>query len=447
MTLTADRLGEPVKTHPVLRLWWLSPVVVSLFVGAASILPTLFIGDQEFRTLWGTPKSITIEVTVLFGCGVLALCFGALIGIVISPSAAGLRAPWPGLSDRLIALLRRASTVLTALTVTGYFGFALLIVKAGLGPAQLFAGAPNDGSTPVRDLIGTVPGVTTLTQAGIAAVVISAILLAHGFSRAELAKLLIVVGFAVPRAYIFTERLAILELIVPVTLILAARLSFHHGLRRRFAQLIPFGSLFAIVVVFGTFEYFRSWTFYRLHSSASFVDFAMSRFAGYYATAINNGQLILDHLGWPGRVPYDTLEGFWTAPVIEQTHLYERVAGHIAPYSRQADGSMYFNMLDHYGNQEFNNPSGYVGPFVDYGQLGGLVFFFIAGLAAGLLYQAFCQGKVFGLLLYPVVFTGLVELPRYIYWSQGRTAYTWIPLFIVIALAASAQRKDRHAKT
>ncbi len=66
-------------------------------------------------------------------------------------------------------------------------------------------------------------------------------------------------------------------------------------------------------------------------------------------------------------------------------------------------------MLNHYGNPEFNNQSGYVGAFVDYGRVGGVICMLLIGLLAGFLYRQFSQGKPIGVFVYPVVFIGLVE--------------------------------------
>lgn len=447
MTTAAAPQAAPTARHPVLRLWWLSPVVVTLFIAVAAIVPTALVSDQQFRNLWGSPKSITLETLALFGCGAIALAFGAMMAIAALPPVRGLPRPWPNLSDAAIRLLRRASTVLALATVVGYMGFVFLIAKAGLSLSDLFGGSSDEGSAqPVKDMIGTIPGLTTLTQLGIASVIVSAILLVHAYSRVELIKLLAVVGFAVPRAYIYSERLAILELIIPVGLIVAARFSNGRGIRKVVAQFVPPVSLVGVVVIFGTFEYFRSWNFYRTHSTQSFTEFALSRFAGYYTTALNNGQLIMDHLSWPNRLPFDTLEGVWTAPGIEQFGLYEKLSGHARPYTREATDSLYFDVLRQYANPEFNNSSGYGGVFVDYGWIGGLIFFVVAGLLAGFLYGRFCQARSVGLLLYPMFFVGLVELPRYVYWVQGRATYAWIALVILVVLMKRVEVRDGRGK-
>jgi hypothetical protein len=195
--------------------------------------------------------------------------------------------------------------------------------------------------------------------------------------------------------------------------------------------------------MFGLFEYFRSWQFYRTRGDLSFVEFASNRLAGYYATAINNGQVILDHLTFPGRLPFDTVEAFWSLQGIYQLRLYEVLGGHERPYNKtDYRDSPYFHALDQVANPEFNNPSGYVAPFADYGHVGGLVFFAALGVIAGLLYRGFCRGHVAGLLIYPYCFTGLVELPRYMYWFQGRCTYSWIALFAVLLAVAVVRRRE-----
>ena len=39
--------------------------------------------------------------------------------------------------------------------------------------------------------------------------------------------------------------------------------------------------------------------------------------------------------------------------------------------------------------------------------------------------------------MYPVLFTGLLELPRYVYWTQGRV----VPAFVVLLVLAHGMRR------
>ncbi|WP_328352169.1 oligosaccharide repeat unit polymerase [Mycobacterium sp. NBC_00419] len=423
------------------QVWFLSPIAVTLVIATAAIVPTALIGDTAFRALWRTPKSITPETLLMFGCGALALAFGALVAST-SVQQRPLAVRWPALSGDALELMRRASSLLTGLTVFGYAGFAFLMVRSGLSPGQLFGNSYNSGLS-VRDTIGTIPGVTTLTQCGMAAVVVSSILLTQRFTRNELLKILAVVGLSLPRSFLFSERLAVLEVVVPVVVVLCAWLSLSPGPRRASAQLAPAIGLPLVVVVFGVFEYFRSWSYFRTRTNSGFVEFTLERLAGYYTTALNNGHLVLHYLDWPGRWPYDTIEGFWTAPGVEQLGLYTRLTGHPLPYSGKGSAVTPLTiMLSQHGSPEFNNPSGYVAPFIDYGVVGGLILFVVIGLVSGFLYRGFCGASPFGLLLYPVVFTGLLELPRYMYWTQGRTMYTLVALITLAIMLSRSQAKS-----
>jgi hypothetical protein len=92
-----------------------------------------------------------------------------------------------------------------------------------------------------------------------------------------------------------------------------------------------------------------------------------------------------------------------------------------------------------YGNPEFNNPGGLGVPFVDLGSLGGLVFFLTLGVLVGWLWTRLRAGRPLGMLLYPMVLTGLFELPRYLYLTEGRV----LPPLVVLVLIA--RRLERGA--
>ena len=121
------------------------------------------------------------------------------------------------------------------------------------------------------------------------------------------------------RAFFLSERLAILELIIPAVAVVAmvAAGSPRTWVSRatRWAPLI-FAP--AVIAVFGVFEYSRSWVFYQARTGGSFLDFAVERLSGYYTTAYNNGQMLYMFDNVAGRIPLRTLEVVWTAPVVEQ---------------------------------------------------------------------------------------------------------------------------------
>jgi hypothetical protein len=139
---------------------------------------------------------------------------------------------------------------------------------------------------------------------------------------------------------------------------------------------------------------------------------------------------------FPGRWPYETLAAFWTAPGIGSLNLWSVLNG-----SRD-NAQAYLDVLTEHGTPEFNNSSGLAAPFVDYGIPGGLVYMLAAGVVLGLLYRSFLESSPTGLLIYPILFLGVVELPRYINWSQGRV----FPSIVAAAVIAIVMRRSRDSE-
>lgn len=425
-------VGSKERLRP---LWWVTPVGGLLLVAPLSLALAATRSDTSFRRLWGTPKYLTTSGVELFAAAGLVFVVGVLIVMNLS-ARQGWR--WVERIRELRPLLISASGPLFWITMTGYVAYVGLAGYRGVGPSDLalvFSDAPG---ILLKDRIGTLPGVTTLTQVGVATAVTCALVLGSGWHRQTCVRLAIVSLTASARALLLSERLALLEVMVPVAVVLFTAGST--SLRRRnVLGAAPIAMLPVLAGFFALFEYFRSWDFYRQQDNNGFTQFVLDRFAGYYATAYNNGQIFLEFGTFPGRLPYDTLAGLWAAPGLAQAGLYDRLASGSATNAYQA-------ALAQHGNPEFNNPGGFAQPFVDWGVLGGLTWFFVAGLAVGWLYCAFRAGSLFGLLLYPVAFTGVLELPRYVYWSQGRTTPAVVGL-LATALWIRRQRVTATLRT
>ena len=371
------------------------------------------VDDTEYRLQWNTPKAVGTMTVTLAAAGALLLLVGALTAqLGMRPRY---RQGWPDLTDRAVDRLQRASSVLFWLTVTGYGAFALAATARGLTLSALVSAlvSQDNYQSAFKQQLAPIPGVTTLTQVGVAYVVVAAMLLSVRWSRQTAQRLGVVIVLAVVRAFLNTERLALLELAVPLVVVaaVAAYRRRSSGLGRSM-PLAPALLLPLLIVIFGAFEYSRSWQYFQSRTDQGFPRFVLTRLAGYYVTAYNNGQLRLDYERFPGRLPYESIQALWDAPVIKQLGLYERLSA-VPPLSAT-------QILERHGNPEFNNPGGLLVPFVDFGVLGGLLFFLVAGLAVGAAYRGFAQGSITGLLVYPPLLTGLYDLPRYIYWTQGR---------------------------
>lgn len=430
--------GEPpeVRTSSARVLWWLNPAGAV----AAVLVPSLFLAattsDQSFRKNWRTPKTLDGSTLQLLVAGGLVLVIGALLPLAV-------RRPvvvdaWPALDVYDRVLLRRAGTVLYRVTLVGYSLYLLAGVRNGLRPGDfvhVFVTQNNEGNELKKALV-PIAGVTTLTQVGIAYVVVGSLLLVYGRHSQTEHRLMIVGALAASRAFFVSERLAVTELVVPMASIIALGIVHSSRVRvRLMARLAPLFLLPILILGFGIFEYSRSWAFYSTHSDQSFTSFTINRFAGYYATGYNNGAIQLKYGRYYGRIPYGSLEGVWTGPFIEQAHIYERFSGADEVESYQA-------LLQQYGNPEFSNPSGLVTPFVDFGDFGGLAYLFGVGLLVGFAYIDFCRAKLWAMLTYPVIMTGLLELPRYLYWAQGRAFVAFLALALVVRYVRSGRARS-----
>ncbi|SNT01728.1 oligosaccharide repeat unit polymerase [Geodermatophilus pulveris] len=415
-------------------LWWLSPAGLLGVLIPTTVLLTGLLSDAVFRLQYRTPKSVTTETLLLVAVACLVLAGAATL-------AAGLArgGGTPLLLDRGVRpQLRSAARVLFWATVVGYTAFYVAGFARGLRPAQvleILISQDNYGVS-LRDYFGGVPGLTTLTQCGIAFVVVATYVLRREHDRRLAAQVVVVLLLTLLRSYVNNERLALIEVAIPAIVVLAMTARNDRRRSRRVAARFgPLALAPLLFLLFAVFEYSRSWQYFESRTDLSFLEFMVVRFAGYYATAYNNGQLQLLYADFPGRLPRDSLQAFWEAPVIAQLGLYDRLS---APVPTASD-----SILEQFGNPEFNNPGGVTTPFVDFGPVGGLLFMAVLGAVLGLLYRRFVDGEVVGALLYPVAFTGLLDLPRYLYWTQGRVTPALAGLLAVAYVIVRAERRER----
>jgi hypothetical protein len=441
---TAETAAAPVTVRRIVRgrrlrwhaLWWATPIGSLLLVVPLSLLVTVTISGRDYVSFYRVQKAVTTHDSVLFLLAAGVLLVGVAIPMISAPQARSVR--WPGLDRARLHRLDLAGTIAFRLTVLGYVLLGALGAARGASPVLLLHAltSQSDYGGTFKTLFAPVAGITSLTQVGIAYTVIAALLRAHGTGHHTGRRLAVVFVLGLFRAYFLTERLAILELIVPWVLVAATTSRQRSRRARSLLPAVPLLALPLLTVVFGAFEYSRSWQYFKSRTTLSFPQFVVNRLAGYYATSYNNGALQLQYGSHLHRLPYDAIQGFWTAPGIAELNLYQRLTGF-------GGDDLLNTVLAQHGNPEFNNPGGLAVPLIDFGLLGGLLFFLVAGLVVGLTYRAFRSGRPLGLLVYPVLFTGLLELPRYVYWTEGRV----VPAYLVLLAVAYALRERRPAGT
>lgn len=424
---------------PRRSVWWLWPATPLVMVVGVTLLGASAISEDVYVRAWRTPKELDGYTTVVLLGGVVALVVGVLLsGMAERDPNARPAESWPALSDEAFHLLRRAYPWLIGMTIFGYVAWIGNGISKGLtfGDVEAVLTTQDNFKLPVKEKLETLPGITTLTQVAIPAAIVGVIIDLHRPRALVRYAYRLVLLLAAARALMLAERLAVAEILVPVMMLRAAALGRRlRGTPQVILGLAPFLAVFILLVGFAASEYSRSWNWYSGQRDQNFVEFSSERLLGYYATSHNNGALLLKYGTEFGDIPYYTTTFFWEIPPGSQ------LGGGLAD-DASADRR---RILRDFGNPEFNSPSGIASVFVDYGVVGGHLFYLAIGVLIGAIHLSFIHGRVFGILLYPIVFTGLLELPRYLYWFQGRTTpAVLVAITLAGYLAASARKRLRR---
>ncbi len=404
------------------RLWWLQPGLLFALVIGGTFAAAAMTSDSGYR-LYGTPKYITAWHCALALAAIGAFAVGCQLARVTGQTP-------PATPRRVHAGVRLAFWIATLLTLIGYAAWVVVAMRNGLTLGMLreflTTDDPQVWETLSKEVFVSWKGVTTASQFAIAAVPLGMWLILHG-ERRLIWPIGLLIGLAGVRAVAFSERLAIIELLVPIVFI-TLRISILgkplSKLKRQALQLAPVLGVMALFVFFGASEYLRSWRYYQ-HEFDSFASFTMWRIAGYYSTAHNNGAMALETQR-PYPLPYATTRAIWLIPGLSQTPLgYQKITG-IDPSERHEQ------MLEQFGTPELNNEGGLFQPALDFGVGGYLLFWLASGFVSGRLYRHFMVGTLAGLTLYPLIIIAILETPRFLYLCYTRSFPGIVMLAIVL---------------
>ena len=417
--MTAD--AQPPR--PLTPLWAHPLVGLALF-GLPGLLLALAVPADAFSRMWGAPKYVGLPHLGLALVSLLALG----VGMVWEHTVARGRPRTARLVRADVAL--RAFRTLYRVALVGYLAWAAIGIARGVRPGHvsaLLAGTPT-AATALKDLLAPVAGVTTLTQVVPLAATLAGMITSSGRGRAIRWPMAWLAVLTVLRAYLASERLALLELVLPF--VLGYLLTARPGpirLRRRVTVLgFPVAFAVAALALFSLFEYSRSWTFYREARDTSYLDFTVERFAGYYTTSPNNGALLLDLRPevQPAPVSAEWLDEF---PVLgERLGLF----GSRLPAT---------DLLVNGANPEFNTEGALLALAIDWGIPASLVLWAVTGAGLGFVYRRVRTGDIAYLPLFATAFVGIVESGRYFYWGYGRAV---VPIVGGVLLARHLGRRS-----
>ena len=424
-------MGELVFEWP----WWMHPVWAVLLVTGATATVSVLLPQASYAT-WRTPRYLSGDNSVLLMIGISSLLLGLLLASARVLRSGSVRIAF---STMQLQFLRRAYWVLLTLVAVGYVAWIASAASQGASfEALLSVVSREEGAvSQLKADSRPIGGVTTLTQFGPLLVVLGVCLRRLGqVGRWHY----LVVVMAAMRGIFYAERLALLEVLIPALVVIG---SLAYGSRRRvlFLRMAPLIVVPVGVAFFAVFEYFRSWVYYQTVVSLPFGEWVALRMLGYYVTSYNNSALLNDLLsGQTQTAPVFSVPFLYNAPLIGDLLPQPRIGG------QSADGWWSW-VLKNYANPEFTNGGSFLLINGEFGTPAMIVYWLITGIIVGSIYAAMRRGSFAAVLAYTCIFVGLLELPRFIYWIQGRS----IPLvlgilFIAVAYALVTKRDERASR-
>jgi len=410
--------AKALEMRPV---WWLNPVVAfgvpTIIVGVIAYS----LGPGDYLHFWRTAKYFDFSCFSLLAAIVFTFVCGCLLGAArrsgrdhVPTTDWTLAVRWQS-----VRLLFNLSFFFSVLAYAIWLGVG---IKNGLDLSMILGilrGASDAHYLLRYDYLTTIPGVTTGTQLGITVIVLGVPLgVANGW-RTVRWQCATVIVLGLIRTFLNSERLAIIELLVPFAVSLIWLQPAASRLLRLLTRSAPIIAGVFLYCFFGAAEYFRSWSGFYARSESNFWGFVAVRLMGYYTTALNNGALLWRVDGpFPLHLPPITLDFVWHFPIIKD--LLPVLFPSLRAYAGDVADARYVDLLSANANPELTNPSGVFSPLIDYGLTGGLLYWLICGLICGYLYKEFRLRSVAGIFLYPALYISLIEATRVLYWCEGR---------------------------
>lgn len=407
--------GKPAAWQFGVMQWWLRPVPILLLVMA------LYLKFLGFNYESWVPRRYLPGEDYWWGLALLAiLAVGCALGSTLGRRPMAARMALSVGPGRPVDVPPMLMALLLGLTLLAYaIWFGPLFANPGV-IVERFTGARST----LRDATSTLPGVTTLTQCGIAYVILFAIKHYVGMRRPQRWErwgLALVLGLATMRSVLWAERLALIEVVVPLVVTALAFHRFRGKGTATLLSLLPLVGSILLYLVFTATEYFRAWPYYQDRYSSVWM-FSLDRLTAYYAIATNSGiGLLQESRNWPHFSGQYVFEWLYDMPGIGPL-LTEAVGNYRRDYE---------HFLLYVGRAEFNNPTGIFVIVHDVGYLGSALYFLLVGLLIGGCWSSFRQQHLAGLLAYPMCFMFMLELLRFNYFASTR----FIPVLAALLLA------------
>ncbi len=392
--------GVPeVRPVPVTMHWICSPAGLLSVVALPAVAWTLLLPPESFPELFGQPAFLDGELRRAALVNVAVLLVACAVG---APHRLG-RGTTIELDGPRARWLDQAVRSLAFVTFAAYAIWLVLAVVRGLrlsAVTALISGTSGSMYVLRHEYLQTVGGVTTWMQLGAVVVPLAVLRARAGIRRARTVVVPLVL-LALLRAVLNSERLALIEVVGSGLLAyLVLRPEPPRVLRGALGSARTIvGAWVALFLLFGFFEFFRSWATVRGSYQGSFWAYSQNLLLGYYATALNNAGF--DHyLLGASRLPSALFEG----------DVYSAVFGP-SPIAGAAKV---------YGLEIYTNRSGVLTPYVALGAIGGALLLVVVGIGMNALARRVARGGVVALAVYCASSVGLLEIARIFYYGSSR---------------------------
>src|SRR5258708_1743665 len=203
------------------ELWWLNPAYVAGIMGALLALAAFLIPESMYRTYWFTPKyfdatalRMVLACVGMFTCGALAGGFRRLYGGQPPGNEWGGHVPW--------SFFHRVFYACFYPSLFGYLSWDAAAISRG-ATLELALGVlhgDKGASIVMKEVyLGTISGITTLTQLAIVCLLLAVFIgIRDGWWRV-IPKCGILLLLTVIRALLNSERLAVIELLLPAAVL------------------------------------------------------------------------------------------------------------------------------------------------------------------------------------------------------------------------------------
>lgn len=389
------------------KVWWINPS--SLTIGV--IIPIYVMIGISFNNKYLIDKSLNY-FRHLFIVGLIILIafyIGNLIGMNIKNK-----------KNNLPFKFYLNSFYLDILFLLTIFAYLLWFHKILIQPSIILKLLSGDGSIMyyIRNTAKQIEGITTFTQLGTVYSIFYTLILTKkidsNYKKRHKLYFFIILFFTLFRVLAWSERLALLEVVIPIIVIIISEFKS----KSFCVKFAPYIGIVMLFLYFGVFEYFRSWSGHYKYIYDSYVEFITNRVSSYYITALNNGAGIFSIYGVSRGLTY-FMGSLYKIPFL----------GYALTQVLYPENNTY-RYLSNYGNLEFNNISGIYLIIIQLGIPLGILFTMLFGMFIGVIFNQFKYCNGIGLFIYPFLFIGIVEFLRIFYFTETRTFYIYI--FILI---------------